>query len=138
MGSISRTAGVVFTWWTWPYIAPFEPRLIGPWWSFVGCLSPHWCAFETGPVLRQKFLDHYSHVRSIVPKDSLLECKSEEGWEPLCKFLGEKVPEEPYPRVNDSDDFVELHKGMWWVAVMNMVVKMGGTLGAVAVGVGAG
>ena len=72
-----------------------------------------------------------------MPKENLLEFKSEDGWDPLCKFLGEKVPEGTYPRTNDSDDFVELHKGMWWFAVMKMLGKVGGTVGAVAVGVGA-
>lgn len=46
--------------------------------------------------------------------DNLLEFKSEDGGEPLRNFLGEKVPKEPYPRINDSDYFVELNKGMWW------------------------
>lgn len=25
-----------------------------------------------------------------------------EGWEPLCKFLGVPVPNEPFPRANDA------------------------------------
>lgn len=49
--------------------------------------------------------------------DKLLEFKSKDGWEALCYFLGETVPYEPYPRVNDNDSFVELHKGMWWVTI---------------------
>ncbi len=26
----------------------------------------------------------------------------QEGWEPLCKFLGVPVPDEPFPRANDT------------------------------------
>ncbi|MCJ1244980.1 hypothetical protein MMC30_002181 [Trapelia coarctata] len=118
MGSISCSAGVIFSWWSWPYLAPFEPTLVGPWWSFCECLSRYRLWFAISPVLRQRYLDHYTYVRSIVPKDNLLEFRSEDGWEPLCKFIGEKVPDEPYPRADDSDDFVELHKGLWWYAVM--------------------
>jgi hypothetical protein len=37
--------------------------------------------------IRQAYIDHYAHVRAVVPKDNLLELRSEDGWEPLCKFL---------------------------------------------------
>ena len=35
-----------------------------------------------------------------------------EGWEPLCKFLGKEIPEQPFPRKNvggtiQADFFVE-------------------------------
>lgn len=59
---------------------------------------------------RQGYLDHYTHVRSAVPKRRLLEFESKDGWEPLCKFLGKDVPAGPYPRVNDADATVKLLK----------------------------
>lgn len=37
-----------------------------------------------------------------MPKDQLLEMDLSEGWEPLCKFLGVPVPDEPFPRANDA------------------------------------
>lgn len=30
----------------------------------------------------------------------------EEGWEPLCRFLGVAVPDEPFPRVNVGDNLL--------------------------------
>jgi hypothetical protein len=45
---------------------------------------------------------HHDRVRSIVPKDQLLEMDLTQGWEPLCKFLGVPIPDEPFPRVNDA------------------------------------
>ena len=30
-----------------------------------------------------------------------------EGWEPLCEFLEVPVPDMPFPRVNDSREFVD-------------------------------
>ena len=39
-------------------------------------------------------------IRGLVPKERLLEWSVDEGWEPLCKFLGKPVPNEPFPRVN--------------------------------------
>ncbi|PON22177.1 hypothetical protein TGAM01_v209051 [Trichoderma gamsii] len=53
------------------------------------------------------FRKHYQEVRSLVPKDRLLEYKVTDGWGPLCDFLGEPVPKEcGFPNVNDNSDFV--------------------------------
>ncbi|KAM0463358.1 hypothetical protein ACHAO4_000071 [Trichoderma viride] len=53
------------------------------------------------------FRKHYAEVRSLVPKDRLLEYKVTDGWGPLCDFLGEPVPKEcGFPNVNDNSDFV--------------------------------
>lgn len=57
---------------------------------------------------------------------------SQDGWEPLCRFLGENVPEEPYPRVNDGDSVVKLHKMVYWWRLMTVLVKGSGMMGAVA------
>ncbi|KAE8362911.1 hypothetical protein BDV27DRAFT_165779 [Aspergillus caelatus] len=37
---------------------------------------------------KAKYRQHYERVRSITPKDRLLEYKLSDGWEPLCEFLG--------------------------------------------------
>jgi len=36
------------------------------------------------------------------PQDRLLVYEVKEGWEPLCEFLGVEVPDEPFPRLNDT------------------------------------
>lgn len=42
-------------------------------------------------------------IRGLVPKERLLEWSVEDGWEPLCKFLGKPVPEnEPFPHANSA------------------------------------
>ncbi|KAI1173320.1 hypothetical protein F4777DRAFT_558436 [Nemania sp. FL0916] len=47
---------------------------------------------------------HNEKVRSLVPREQLLEMDVSEGWGPLCKFLGVPVPEaEPFPRMNDAE-----------------------------------
>lgn len=50
-------------------------------------------------------MEHCERVRSLVPKDQLLEWDVEDGWEPLCKFLGKEIPDIPFPRTNDSISF---------------------------------
>ncbi|GJN72717.1 hypothetical protein PLIIFM63780_006780 [Purpureocillium lilacinum] len=53
------------------------------------------------------FRRHYAEVRSLVPKERLLEYRVTDGWGPLCEFLGEPVPKGcSFPNVNDNSDFV--------------------------------
>jgi hypothetical protein len=51
------------------------------------------------------YREHNAAVRREVPGDRLLVIEPGAGWEPLCAFLGEKVPDEPYPHLNDPDRF---------------------------------
>lgn len=46
-------------------------------------------------------------VKRTVPADRLLVWDPSEGWEPLCAWLGEDVPAEPLPRLNDTASFRE-------------------------------
>jgi len=46
-------------------------------------------------------------VRATVPADRLLVWDPSEGWEPLCDFLQVEVPDEPLPRLNDTQSFRE-------------------------------
>lgn len=40
------------------------------------------------------------------PVDQLLVYKPAEGWEPLCRFLGKPVPNEPFPHKNVRGKFM--------------------------------
>ena len=55
---------------------------------------------------------HYALVRSMAAEGRILEFKLSDGWKPLCKFLGKKVPNVPFPHMNDkkanSQSFKEL------------------------------
>ncbi|KAK4225773.1 hypothetical protein QBC38DRAFT_481997 [Podospora fimiseda] len=44
--------------------------------------------------------EHCAMIRGLVPKERLLEWYIEDGWEPLCKFLGKPVPDVPFPHAN--------------------------------------
>ncbi|XXH02861.1 hypothetical protein Hte_009249 [Hypoxylon texense] len=61
---------------------------------------------------KEVFARHYEEVRSLVPKERLLDdYRVTDGWEPLCKFLGDPVPKDcPFPNVNDNRDFVTRSK----------------------------
>ncbi|AEO71876.1 uncharacterized protein THITE_2148457 [Thermothielavioides terrestris NRRL 8126] len=44
--------------------------------------------------------EHCNMIRGLVPKHRLLEWYIEDGWEPLCKFLGKPVPDVEFPHAN--------------------------------------
>lgn len=47
-------------------------------------------------------LEHCNMIRGLVPKERLLEWHIDDGWDPLCKFLGKPVPDMEFPRVNTA------------------------------------
>ena len=64
-----------------------------------------------------KFFNSWNEeVKSSVPKSQLLVFNVKEGWEPLCKFLDVPLPDEPFPRVNDTATFVAIFERMKMVA----------------------
>lgn len=76
----------------------------------------HW---QDRAALRQGFINHYAHVRKVVPKERLLEHHFGDGWEPLCEFLGKTVPDEPYPHINEGNNTHNMHmKVFWWRSIV--------------------
>jgi len=57
------------------------------------------------------FRDHEEEVRRSIPAERLLVFDVREGWEPLCAFLGVPVPDGPFPRLNDAEQFKALVGG---------------------------
>jgi hypothetical protein len=48
---------------------------------------------------------HNAYVKKQAPEGRLLVFDPSQGWEPLCRFLDCPVPDEPYPRVNSTEEF---------------------------------
>ncbi|TVY80468.1 hypothetical protein LSUE1_G004432 [Lachnellula suecica] len=70
------------------------------------------------------FQRHYQEVRDLVPKENLLEFKVTDGWEPLCEFLGERVPlGDKFPNVNDNSDFVSRSKRRNRMQLLNVLFR---------------
>ena len=55
---------------------------------------------------------HIAEVRATVPAERLLVFTVNEGWKPLCDFLGVPVPQAPFPRVNDRAQFQQTIRGL--------------------------
>ncbi len=54
---------------------------------------------------RAVFLRHIEAVKRGLPAERLLVYEVEEGWQPLCRFLGVPVPDTPFPHVNTTEEF---------------------------------
>lgn len=55
---------------------------------------------------------HNAHVQELIPKDHLLVYDVREGWEPLCEFLKVPVPNEEFPRLNETGAMQSIYFGM--------------------------
>ena len=65
---------------------------------------------------------HIEAVQREVPADQLLVYSVEEGWEPLCQFLGHPVPTEPFPHLNERQ---QLQRALRVVKGAALVAQLG-------------
>jgi hypothetical protein len=51
------------------------------------------------------FERHNEAVKQHVPADQLLVYEIQQGWAPICEFLGVETPEGEFPHLNDAESF---------------------------------
>lgn len=69
--------------------------------------------FEDRRYAVEVFNRHNEEVRKYVPAERLLVYEVEDGWQPLCEFLGVEPPEgKPFPRMNDTEAFREYNRNV--------------------------
>ena len=78
------------------------------------------------------FEDHIAEVKAGLPPERLLVFQVKEGWEPLCAFLDVPVPDEPFPRLNDAQQFASMIKGMQRLQYVPLVMASLLAIGAAA------
>lgn len=78
-----------------------------PWFDAVrGLLRDRFCDQLDDPTaMMDAFVRHNDAVRTTIPPERLLEWTPTDGWEPLCERLGVDVPDEPFPRTNDTNQW---------------------------------
>ena len=54
------------------------------------------------------YQQHVEEVKAAVPADRLLVFSVDQGWKPLCDFLGLPVPDGDFPNVNDRAQIQEI------------------------------
>ena len=75
---------------------------------------------------RRLYRGHYEQVRQACPKDRLLNYRLEDGWGPLCEFLGKEKPGVPFPRLNEgaalAEKFNEFNRRSLRLVVRNLAL----------------
>jgi hypothetical protein len=61
--------------------------------------------FEDKAHAIEVFRKHNQAVRDAIDPARLLVFDVREGWGPLCRFLEVPIPDEPFPRLNDTATF---------------------------------
>ena len=122
------------TWPSWKFLLPLENGLIR---DCINCGQRCLNVFTDGEptntqLLEKHFDEHNALVKKEVPKERLLVYSAQEGWGPLCEFLGKEVPEKDFPREAEGGKFEKQGVMFWRFAVAKVVVKgvvLGGILG---------
>ncbi|KAF1955143.1 hypothetical protein CC80DRAFT_549853 [Byssothecium circinans] len=86
-------------WWMWHV----QQRVLWP--SLFRC--PKYWSLRSGvePLGKDIHEEHSAMIRTLVPKERLLEWNVDDGWDDLCKFLEKDVPSRRFPRANDKMGF---------------------------------
>ncbi|KAK9764216.1 hypothetical protein K7432_008460 [Basidiobolus ranarum] len=74
-------------------------------WGPKGCFQGR---FDDKEWVIENFKRHIEEVKRVIPAEKLLVFEVKEGWEPLCKFLGKPIPDEPFPHVNDTAETTQI------------------------------
>ena len=81
---------------------------------------------ELHDIAKILYREHYEHVKRVCPKDRLLNFRLEDGWEPLCEFLGKEKPDVPFPRLNEgaalAEKFKEFEKRSMLLVLRNLIL----------------
>lgn len=69
---------------------------------------------------------HFATIRELMQDrpGELLEYKMGDGWEPICKFLGEPVPAEVFPRINDRAAVRAMGLAVWLKILDNSIWRL--------------
>lgn len=83
--------------------------------------------FGSRDIFRPGMYELYNDFVKQLAKEKgreILEFKAEDGWDPLCQFLGKEVPTEEFPRVNERKTF----------AIIRMIMIVKGVVSWAALG----
>jgi len=74
--------------------------------------------FEDRSFATGVFSQHNDRVRQIVPPERLLVYRVQDGWEPLCSFLGKPIPSVEFPHINLREEIqrsIKVVKAIIWL-----------------------
>ena len=75
------------------------------------------------------YLEHVEEIKASVPADRLLIFSVDQGWEPLCEFLGVEAPKTEFPNVNDRAEIkktiADITKGAYVFLTIGVLALIG-------------
>ena len=93
----------------------FEPQLYWIRRHWLLCYVPYF-KYDFPRYGLEGALAHYRNTENVLTEQNreYLDWSPEDGWEPLCRFLGKEVPREPFPYTNVGIEGVKkkYHKGI--------------------------
>lgn len=71
--------------------------------AMFAALDPNW---RNDAAAMAAYNRHVDTVRRDIAPERLVEWRPGDGWQPLCVALGKPVPDEPFPQVNSTAEFL--------------------------------
>ncbi|KAJ8061852.1 hypothetical protein OCU04_009644 [Sclerotinia nivalis] len=111
---------------SWNPIVYLEPNEWGAFRNLLYMILTHITQgdWKNRTALRQGFLEHNDLVRSLVPKEKLLEFQAGQGWVPLCQFLNKPKPSSPYPKTNEGNTTANLLRMYYRMVLLQKATKV--------------
>ncbi|PSS05156.1 hypothetical protein BD289DRAFT_478062 [Coniella lustricola] len=112
-----------WTFWVVTFLVQSDRAMMRMMKATDGLLEQRWgLTFRDEPIYHR----HNEWIRAEAAKRgrTVLEFTAEDGWEPLCGYLGMPVPAFPYPRMNDQKNmkmvkrFILARGVLHWVALV--------------------
>jgi hypothetical protein len=69
-----------------------------------------------------RYHEHMEEVKLTIPKEKLLIYSVDQGWEPLCRFLGVDVPQREFPNVNDRASIKKMIMRATMLAYLTLMI----------------
>ena len=115
----------VFRWPSWQILRYTDPNSCGAWCRHNELIWNHFCdgEYDNREKCKERFLEHYEHVRRVVPGDRLLEYDIKEGWKPVTDFLDLPEFSSTVSR-NSTADFVKAMELRWIQFIKNSLQNL--------------
>ncbi|OGM50741.1 putative NAD dependent epimerase/dehydratase [Aspergillus bombycis] len=127
LASMQRTFYAILSWKRWSLLEFIDPTYIGLYIPLLRSALSVWTggSWQDSSRLSNGFAAHYDLVRTAARKRGreVLEFKVQDGWEPLCQFLGKEKekPNHPFPHINEGDFITKFHYIIFWVRLAGVL-----------------
>merc|ERR1711879_49874 len=77
------------------------------WGMAVGPMSAYGPNRVNMMIARKRYREHNAYVKLKCPPEKLLVYKLQDGWKPLCDFVGKNVPNTEFPQANKGGTIID-------------------------------